>query len=212
MKPKTPFFAGFEIKRTFQFYSTNPILLITLLGALFIGVYTYITTNGDIDRIIKVVGFILVIGGIWLNATRLTSTYFQREMMYDFQKKKAAQDVITEWYKDFGDKSHRARNFRLKYTNRTTGLPNLDEIRKRVEEIDEKEKKLIQNKEEEQLTEDELLLKNDVIPIVNFFEKIAIGVKNGLYDETIIKEYFSNIFSIYSLVFVNLPPFLNQHS
>jgi hypothetical protein len=43
----------------------------------------------------------------------------------------------------------------------------------------------------------DLFLGNSLSDILNHFEKVAIGVKNGLLDENIIFDYYGRIFQIY---------------
>ncbi len=109
--------------------------------------------------------------------------YFQNRK-YDLDKKVIAVNLITEWYKDFTNQAITIKKLRNEYYS-DGGNNDLKLIIEGV--LDLKGTKYDYRKE--------------LIPILNYFEKISIAVLTDTADEIVLQEYFGDIFHSYFEVF-----------
>ncbi|GAB2559654.1 DUF4760 domain-containing protein [Spirosoma aerophilum] len=194
-------------------FNNWPIWLIIIVAAV-AGWVTFNNSSQDLQKTFAAVGAVIGIAGIWFAYVRLVMSYeqqlssmYQRERhhqeMLDFYKKKASQDIITEWYKEFMQKSFVVRNFRIANANALNSL-DLGKIKIALEQAEEEELELIRKndiKTTSATSEDKFPIRKNVIPILNYFEKISVCVLNEGADEEMLKEYFTDSFLVYQQAF-----------
>lgn len=138
----------------------------------------------------------------------MTQRERHQDQTIEFYRKKASLDVITEWYgKELMQKSFIARNFRISYTD-DLGQINLDKIGDAIRKAEIEEIALLRNgnvKDEERkladIPEEKLLIRKNIIPILNYFEKISAGILRDTLDEVVLKDYFYDAFIVYEEAF-----------
>lgn len=109
-------------------------------------------------------GVIATVAAVY-NALHLTNNFNLNEQKYLLDKKLASLTVITEWYKDFAEKTLIIKSFREKYYIQQQMKPD----------------QLIKFINENPTNNDVVAFRKSIRPIFNYFEKISIGIKAEAY-------------------------------
>lgn len=192
-----------------KWFATIPLpskdFTIILIAACLFGGITFYSTNYtkfvgiDVESTAKTIGIVLGLSAIWLSYKRVLSTYYltidtfqqkerHQEEVISLQKKKAAIDIITEWYKDLADESLSVRDFLSQHKDKRTGKTSKLVIQKMIESPEEKD----------------LPIRKEVILILNYLEKICIALEYDVISEKVVKAYFYDIFLLYIDAFESL--------
>lgn len=133
----------------------------------------------SIQETISTAAFLIVVFTLWYHANNLFVNVTVNQQKFKFDRKIVALNMITEWYKDFSVNSRRIRDYRKLHLKENGGIVNPQKLR---EDLD---------------GDDETILRIYLIPILNFFEKIAISILRHAADEKIVRDYFEDIFLRY---------------
>lgn len=180
----------FEKIFNFRVRIRNRRMIVSIITAILVGYIAYKFFECDKKEVIAISSVTLLAMSMLYHSANLQKL--------ELDKKMAAMNAITEWYKDFSEKSRALRECRHEFTARKLGggkngtIININEM--------------IESEKDSQ----NVLYVKSLIPILNFFEKLSIGIEANALDEGIIKDYFSDLFISYHDTF--LPVILDRRS
>jgi hypothetical protein len=148
-------------------------LLISSIGRFFVPL-----ENKDA---IALFAAIIAIFALVYNAMALRTNFEVNFEKQELDKRIAAINIITEWYRDFTDEALTIKD--LRKAQFVEQIKNEDFV------------KIIDGQKEFRgETKD---YRKDLMPLMNYFEKISIAVLTEGANEEILKEYFGDIFHAY---------------
>lgn len=106
------------------------------------------------------------------------------EKRMNFDKKIYTLDMISKWHSDLEIRAGTWRRFMDKYMLESKNKVG-DDIYKEI------------TRQELAAKDGEPTIKDVLKPILNYFERVSLAVNNGLADESLIRDYFEDIFLVY---------------
>ncbi len=174
----------FKVNKRIKFSIYRKRMVISIIVSIAVGYFSKHSLGFDNKEAIAIMAATLV---------AMTMLYHSANLeKIELDKKIAALNIITEWYKDFSEKSRSLKECRKRYEA------------ERLNDEGSGKKTDINTLVETEHDSNGIKYVFSLMPILNYFEKISIAIKYKAVDEDIIKDYFYDLFTMYHDTFITI--------